>query len=138
MSMRTLVPVVLALMTATVLLGGCGGGGDDGVAVQRGSVSGTVVTYDAETQSTQPQGGITVTLIHGGTTYSGTSNVSGQFVIDRVPVGTYQVEVTAPDLTDLVLPPGVEIDNVTVYANQSTPMGTILMIDSSEVPPDPA
>lgn len=139
MSTRTLVLVLIAALTATLLLSGCGGGGgDDGGGVQRGSVYGSVVTYDAETRTTQPQGGIAVTLIQGGTTYSGTSGADGSFLIERIPVGRYHVEVTAPDLTDLVLPPGVEIDDVTVYYNQTTPMGTILMIDSSEVPPDPA
>lgn len=139
MSMRTLVLVMLTVLMAALLLSGCGGGGgDDGGGVQRGSVQGRVVAYNAETQTTVGQGGITITLIGGGTSFSGTSSASGDFVIQRIPVGTYEVQVTAPDLTDLVLPPGVDIPDVTVLANDTTPMGTMLMIDSAEVPPDPA
>ena len=150
MSRIALLPVVVAL----IVMAGCSSGG--GVVVpgpdpNTGSVQGRVVQG-----LTNPIGfaGITVWIGTAATPqmWSADSAGNGDFTVTGITPRTvppaYQVSVEINPATNLVPPPPdhheiapnlyrISSINPYVAAGGTTPVGTITLIDRSELPPDP-
>ena len=120
----------LVLITAgTLVLVGCGGGGDGDPVGTTGTVTGTV-KYLA---TLQPLGDILVAV----GAVSTRTGANGSFTLQRVPEGTRTLAVSADPARGLALPPGVPL-TVVVTADATTALPEdILMIDSADLPPQP-
>jgi len=117
------------LAVAAFALVGCGGGGEGVTPAQTGSVSGTIV----HAGTGLPLGDVQITV--GG--ISATTNASGQFTVNGVPIGLQVVTIQVDPDRGLVVPPGVDL-SVTVVGGQTTQLAApINLIDAVDVPPSP-
>lgn len=135
MSNRAWLMVGLASILVTTLLSGCGGGGDGGGG-STGTVQGQVVWLNPSQAQNTPLGGVTVTLV-GGTVISVQTGSDGTFVITGVPVGTYSVTVADIPERGFVVPPGTEIDDISVFVGDTVNIPSIIVMDPNDLPPDP-
>jgi len=126
--------VLIAALTVSVLMTGCGG--DDANPY---ADTGTVTGQTVDATSGLGLGGVTVQIgnMVGGQFVAAATGLSttplGQYEIKGVPVGAYTVLYVIP--VAAIGPPNATAINVTVQEGQNVPLGPVLIID--DVPPDP-
>ena len=138
--MRRIAILALAMAgcLALVLLGGCSGG--EGIIVPNnlGSVSG-VILAGLEDQigfgnveillNTQTNPAVTVAR--------GFSTANGNFTVENVPPGTYDVVLEVDPNTGFRVDPDGDPIVVTVLPNDDTGLGDITVPEENELPPRP-
>ena len=131
-SSKMWVSIVVSAVILSLLLSGCGGGGDAGGTPtgKVGNVTGRVLDF----LTSAPLGGVTVAI--DGKTAATDGN--GYFTVTDIPKGTHEVSIVPNPDTNLVLPPGSGKLTVIVYADQTVALtDTVFLWDQSDIPPDP-
>lgn len=76
-------------VAAVLAVGAC----SQGVNVNNGNPTGVVGGLIVDASNEQPLGGATVNIIAGGSTFSGTTDMNGQFAVTKVPAGSFILSV---------------------------------------------